>query len=175
MYGINHGTMWEHVAYFIYLKIYFQPYEDLNALSMSISQYCFRQWLGVISVRPSLPTYTYSLLTLSLEEVTHWGRVMHIYVSKLSIIGSDNGLLPGRCQAVTWSNADLLLIGPLGTNFSEIFNWNSNISIQGNVLENDVCKLAAILSRGKWVNRECVPRAEDHRKPTISATSARIM
>ena len=44
----------------------------------------------------------------------------HICVSKLTIIGSDNGLSPGRCQAIILTNAGILLIGPLGTNFSEI-------------------------------------------------------
>ena len=39
---------------------------------------------------------------------------------KLSIIGSDNGLSPGRRQAIIWTNAGILLIEPLGTNFSEI-------------------------------------------------------
>ena len=52
--------------------------------------------------------------------LTHWGRVTHIRVGKLIIIGSDNGLSPGRRQAIIWSNAGILLIGPLGTNFSEI-------------------------------------------------------
>ena len=45
---------------------------------------------------------------------------MHIYISKITIIDSDNGLLPGRRQAIIWTNAGILLIGPLGTNFSEI-------------------------------------------------------
>ena len=45
---------------------------------------------------------------------------MHICVSKLIIIGSDNGLSPGRRQVIIWTNAGILLIGPLGTNFSEI-------------------------------------------------------
>ena len=53
--------------------------------------------------------------------LTHWGRVTHICVGKLSIIGSDNGLSPGRRQAIIWTNAGILFIGPLGTNFSE--NW----------------------------------------------------
>ena len=44
----------------------------------------------------------------------------HICVSKLTIIGSDNGLSPNRRQAIFWTNAGILLIGPLGTNFSEI-------------------------------------------------------
>ena len=44
----------------------------------------------------------------------------HICVSKLTIIGSDNGLSPDGRQAIIWTNAGLLLIGPLGTNFSEI-------------------------------------------------------
>ena len=52
--------------------------------------------------------------------LTHWGRVMHICVSKLTIIGSDNGLSPGRRQAIIWTNAGILLIGPLGTNFNDI-------------------------------------------------------
>ena len=52
--------------------------------------------------------------------LTHWGRVMHICNGKLTIIGSDNGLSPGRRQAIIWTNAGILLIGPLGTNFSEI-------------------------------------------------------
>ena len=52
--------------------------------------------------------------------LTHWGWVTHIYVSNLTIIGSDNGLSPCRRQAIIWTNAGILLIGPLGTNFNEI-------------------------------------------------------
>ena len=52
--------------------------------------------------------------------LTHWGRVTHIYVSKTLIIGSDNGLSPGRRQAIIWINAGILLIGLLGTNFTQI-------------------------------------------------------
>ena len=44
----------------------------------------------------------------------------HICVRKITIIGSDNGLSPGRRQAIIWTNVGILLIGPLGTNFSEI-------------------------------------------------------
>ena len=52
--------------------------------------------------------------------LTYWGRVTHICVSKLIIIGSDSGLSPGRRQAIIWNNAGILSIGTLGTNFSEI-------------------------------------------------------
>ena len=44
----------------------------------------------------------------------------HICVGKLTTIGSANGLSPGRRQAIIWSNAGILFIGPLGTNFIEI-------------------------------------------------------
>ena len=54
--------------------------------------------------------------------LTHWGQVTHICVSKLTIIGADSGLSPDRRQAIIWTNAGLLLIGPLGTNFSEILS-----------------------------------------------------
>ena len=52
--------------------------------------------------------------------LTHWGRVTHICVGKLNISGADNGLLPGRRQAIFWTNAGILLIGPLGTYLSEM-------------------------------------------------------
>ena len=51
--------------------------------------------------------------------LTHWGRMTHICSSELTIIGSDNGLSPGRRQAIIWTNAGISLIGPLGTNFNE--------------------------------------------------------
>ena len=62
--------------------------------------------------------------------LTHWGRVKHICVSKLNIIGSDNGLSPYRRQAIIWTNAGILLIGPLGTNFSEISIENLTFSLK---------------------------------------------
>ena len=52
--------------------------------------------------------------------LTHWGRVTHICVNKQTNTGSDNGLSPGRRQAIIWTNAGILLIRTLGTNFSEI-------------------------------------------------------
>ena len=54
------------------------------------------------------------------DTLTHWGQVTHICVGNLTIIGSDNGLSPSRCQAITWTKVGILLIGPLGTNFSEM-------------------------------------------------------
>ena len=88
--------------------------------------------------------------------LTHWGRVTHIYVSKITIIGSDNGLSPGRRQAIIWTNAGILLIGkkihlqmssvkclpfclglnvlirPLRTNFSAISTKIQMFSLNGN-------------------------------------------
>ena len=61
--------------------------------------------------------------------ITHWGRVTHICVSKITIIDSDNGLSPDRRQAIIWISAGVLLIGPLSTNFSgiliEIYTFSS--------------------------------------------------
>ena len=54
-----------------------------------------------------------------------WGYLIEaewcIYASvKLSIIGSDNGSSPGRCQAIIWANDGVLSIWPLRNNFNEI-------------------------------------------------------
>ena len=53
--------------------------------------------------------------------ITHWGRVMHISVSKLISIVPDNGLPPGRHQTIIWTNAGILLIEPVGTTFGDFF------------------------------------------------------
>ena len=61
-----------------------------------------------------------SVLCSTSLTLTRWGRVTHICVGETTIICSDNGLSPGRRQAIIWTNAGILLIGPLGTNFIEI-------------------------------------------------------
>ena len=73
--------------------------------------------------------------------ITHSGRVRHICVSKLTIIGSDNGLSPDRRQAIILTNAAILLIGPLGTSFSEILIEIHAFSIK---------KMHLKISSGKW-------------------------
>ena len=73
--------------------------------------------------------------------LTHWGRVTHICVGKLNIIGSDNGLSPRRRQAIIWTNAGILLIRPLGTNFSEILFRNQTFSFK---------KMHVKMSSAKW-------------------------
>ena len=55
-----------------------------------------------------------------LPAITHWSRVTHICVGNLTIIVANNGLSPGRRQAIIWTNAGILLIEPLGTSLSEI-------------------------------------------------------
>ena len=50
-------------------------------------------------------------------------------------VGSDNGLSPGRRQAIIQTNAGILLIGPLRTNFSEILIEYPCFSIHENVFE----------------------------------------
>ena len=73
--------------------------------------------------------------------LTHWGRVTHKCVGKLTIIGPDNGLSPGRRQAVIRTNAGILLIGTLGTNFSEILGKIHTFSFKKMHLKNVVWKM----------------------------------
>ena len=65
----------------------------------------------------------------------------HIYIDNLIIIGSDNGLLSGRRQAIIWTNAGILLIGPLRTNFSEILITTIKFSVK---------KMLLKVSSAKW-------------------------
>ena len=83
--------------------------------------------------------------------LTHWGQVMHICVSKLTIIGSDNGLLSGWGQAIILTSAGILLTGPLGINLWNI-NKNSYIFIKENTFYSVFCEMSAILSWPQCVN-----------------------
>ena len=88
-----------------------------------------------------LLTQSYTYEQICCGPLTHWGRVTHICVSNLTIIVSDNGLTPGRRQAIIWTNAGILLIGPLGTNFSEISIRIHNFSFT---------KMHLKMSSAKW-------------------------
>ena len=83
-------------------------------------------------------------------DLTHWGRVTHICLSKLTNIDSDNGLSPDRpshyrnqCwRIVDWS---------LGNNLQWNLNQNIQSFIQENAFENAVWKMAANLCRPQFV------------------------
>ena len=100
----------------------------------------FAQWIETLVLAspsaaelPSIPVPRYCM-------ITHWDRVTHICINKLTRIGSDHGLSPGRCQAIIWTNAGILLIGPLGTNFIEILIETHTFSFK---------KMLLIMSSGK--------------------------
>ena len=109
---------------------------------------CISRWVLDSPVSPALfhagTIFTfYFCLPLIRGHVTltHWGRVTHICVVKMTIIGSDNGLSPGRRQAIIWTNAAILLIGPLGTNFIEILIGIQTFSLK---------KMHLKMSSAKW-------------------------
>ena len=69
-------------------------------------------------------------------------HICRIYASVNRVsIGSDNGLSPIRRQAIIWTNAGLLLIGLLGTNFNEILIKLQNFSFT---------RLHLKISSAKW-------------------------
>ena len=77
----------------------------------------------------------------------------HIYASvNYTITGSDNGLPPVQgCQAIIWTNAGILLIGPLGKNFSDIITKIHTFSLKNLYLKVSSAKVAAILSQPQCV------------------------
>ena len=94
----------------------------------------------LISPFPGLLYHLNSMEHVSLV-LTHWGRVTHICVGNLTIIGPDNGLSPGRRQGIIWTNAGILLIGPWGTNLSEILIGIQTFSFK---------KIHLKMSSAKW-------------------------
>ena len=83
--------------------------------------------------------------------LTLWGRVMHICVSKLTVIGSDKWLVawtaPSPYLNQCWNIANWTLGNKL--------QWNLNQNIYIFIQENRL-KMASILSRPQWV-KVCYP------------------
>ena len=93
-------------------------------------------WLALIPV-----FWFFKILQDLIRCLTHCGRATHICISKLSIIGSDNGLSPGWCQAIIWTNARILLFPNFGTNFSVILSEINIFSLT---------KMHLKMLSGKW-------------------------
>ena len=81
---------------------------------------------------------------------THWGRVTHICVSKLTIIGSDNGLSSRRRLAIFWTSN--IVNWTLTIKLQWNLNRNFYIFIHENAFENAVWKMATTSSRPGCVN-----------------------
>ena len=78
--------------------------------NLSLKNYLYKfvcKMVAIWLIRLCWPQWT---KITAVGELTHWGRVTHICVSDLTSIGSDNGMSPGRRQAIIRTNAGILLI-----------------------------------------------------------------
>ena len=82
----------------------------------------------------------------------NWSHLTLYASVNLVNIGSGNGLAPVWRQAIAWTSASLLLIGLLGTNFSEIWIGILPFTFKKICLKMSAAKMAAILARGRWGN-----------------------
>ena len=78
-------------------------------------------------------------------------RPSDAYILNLTILGSDNGLSPGRRHAIICQCWNIV-----NSNLRNKLQWNpmrnSFIFILENAFENVVCEMASIWSRPQWVN-----------------------
>ena len=90
--------------------------------------------------------------------LTHWGRATHICVGKPTIIDSNNGLSPGRCLAIIWTNAWILSIRLLGTKVSEILIGNQTFSFKKMHLNKSSAKWRPVrLGLNVSLKQDCSP------------------
>ena len=111
-------VIWIHESKYSHVKARTQRMCSIRLFLTTIMETLFFKHKGKQTIRYWL--YSFRLMIRHQECLTHWGWVTHLFADKLNIIGSDNGLLPGRRQAIICTNAGRLLIGPLRTNLSQI-------------------------------------------------------
>ena len=106
----------------------------------------FQSWFKLFQIGDKIRGTKLPTVTSARQKLTFlhsdWGRVttqwwrswpLHICVSKSTSIGSDNGLSPDRRQAIVWTNAGILLIGPL---HGSRLQWNLNRNLYRFIQEN---------------------------------------
>ena len=122
--GLIWGWIWNYFLMFplhVFINLCFKFFIHFSLITLPGPQWLVGSMFG-LNVRPHWTTANWAAGTClcghSSNRLTHWGGVTHICISKLTIIGSDNGLLSGRAKPL--SEPLLELIGPLWTNFSGI-------------------------------------------------------
>ena len=135
--GPSNGRILENVNYYLYdyalfliiqgLRVFLQ--ESRNREMAFKLSYSYAIWQPHTAVHPyigalkSQRPVAYAIKT--------WGRVTHLCVGNLTIIGPDNDLSTDRRQSVIWNTAGILLIESSRTNFSEISIGIHTFSING--------------------------------------------
>ena len=133
----------------------FQEHKDI--LDFNLTWYQYLVYNEISSFHIALYYIITNLLLPCANCLTHCGRVTHICIGKLTIVGSDNGLSPEQRQAIIWTNAGILLIGHLGTNFNKNLIEILTFFIHKNAIESVVCEMAAILPGPQCV-KACTTR-----------------
>ena len=97
-----------------------------QVFNITVSQYWVqvmapKRWWAIISTNAD-PVHRRIYGALGRDKLKLISPESRIYASvNWVIIASGNGLSPARRQAIWWTNAALMSIGPLETNFSEIW------------------------------------------------------
>ena len=119
-------------VYMTYKSAYMDTEVWFNIKKNKLQKMIFFWYLHIVLVQTGFyHTCVLSVISLCVHaKLTHWGWVTHICVGNLTIIGSDNSLSPDRRQPIIRTIAEILLIRPLGTNFSEMSIEIQTLSIK---------------------------------------------
>ena len=102
-------------------------------------------------------------------DLTHWGRVTHICVGKLTIIGAVQATSHYLNQC--WNIVNWTIRNKLQWNS----NRNLNIFIQENALENGICEMVSIMSWPQCVKHGGIANIYYHKKLLISVRNPGIL
>ena len=140
MFPIEHTVLPNLRDIYMYETRNILPLWDLNVLALA-------HWhTRCYSYKPKMCDKNANMSSTS-NILTHWGRVTHICVSELTIIGAWSA--PSHCLNQCWNIVNWIPRNKIQWNVSR----NSYIFIQENPFENVIWKMATTLSRTQCVNR----------------------
>ena len=121
---ISHSVVFRWILLLVYFVF---QHDDYVTVTRGLICRLTNIGISIIKIRYS---HDRLILIMEISILTQWGRATHICISKLTIIGSGNDLSPSRLQTIIWTNAGILLIGTLGTNFREILSEIHTFSLK---------------------------------------------
>ena len=113
---------------------------DNRSTFVQVMAWCHQaQAINGANVDPNLYC---EMASLGHNDLIHWGRVTHICICKLTIIGIDDSLSHGWCQAIIWTLNQCwnIVNWTLRNKLQWNFNCNWSIFIDENTFQNIICE-----------------------------------
>ena len=135
MYIWNQGQGSRNDVLYCYLifrnkRTYVRKAKPTHPLWEGICRILLNLWITIYQCKPVVLSLNCQNTIKTSLKCWKIDTTLNIFVSKQTITGSDNGVSPGRPQAIIWTNAEILLSWNFRTGFSDTLSQSNTFSFK---------------------------------------------